>query len=77
MKIEVRYPKLPTRILTLVVTYDDREFYFGISEYDYQAQFYKKHEEQLETIIEKNKNKPDFATITNPYIIYIIDGKIM
>ncbi len=77
MKIEVRYPKLPTRILTLVVTFEEKEYFFGISEYDYQAQFYKKHEEQLERIILANRHKEDFAIITNPYIIYIIDGKIM
>lgn len=77
MKIQVKYPKLPTKILTLIVEINDTKYYFAISEYDYHMFFGKKQEKQLYELICNNSSKSTFATIDNPFVIYIIDGKIM
>lgn len=74
---EIIYPKLPTRVLTLVYTYKDRKYYYAITEYDYTSLFKISFHRIIEDDILIHQDDLEYATLDTIVLLQIVDGKLI
>lgn len=74
---ELRYPKLPTRVLTLIYTYKERNYYFAITEYDYTSLFKVSFHQIIKEEIKKHHKEESYATLDTIILLHIVDEKLI